>query len=688
MTGKPAKPCRETFQGDEALSRLLAKARSSLTAAEVRAHAAGVAAAPPGADPERWMTVAAPNATAALKAQLAALEADLRARPTGLGVSPAPADRLGGLRAELAARNLDGFVVPLADEHQGEFVPPRAQRLAWLAGFTGSAGVAVVLADRAAVFVDGRYVLQVRDQIDVTLFEPIHSADKTADQWIGETLGAGQKLGYDPWLHAADGVARMRAACDKAGAALVPVETNPVDAVWRDQPPPPLAPAVPHGLDQAGLASAEKRRAVADRLMAEGADAAVLSAPDSLAWLLNMRGGDVPCTPLVLGFAVVHADAKVELFVDGRKITPALRAALDKEVALAEPSGFGPALDTLGAAKRRVLVDPATAPSWAFDRLERAGATIVRAQDPCMLPKACKNDVELRGTRAAHVRDGAALTRFLAWLALEGRNGELKELDAVRALYDFRAPVERFQGVSFETISGAGSNGAIVHYRVTDATNRRITPGELFLIDSGAQYLDGTTDVTRTVYVAAKPGERAPDEARDRFTRVLKGHIAVAMARFPAGTSGQQLDALARLSLWEAGLDYDHGTGHGVGSYLGVHEGPQRIAKQGSAVPLKPGMIVSNEPGYYKTGHYGIRIENLVVVRPAAKQAGGERDLFEFETLTLAPIDRALVEPALMTEAEIAWLDAYHTRVRETLTPLVDGKTKAWLAKATAPLAA
>jgi Xaa-Pro aminopeptidase len=687
MTRKPAKSGRTAYQGDAALGRLLTKAGSPLAVAEVRALAAGVAAAPRGRDPGQWIELVASTAGPALRAQLAALEGEYRAAGNGLAVSPAPAERLAALRGELAVRGLDGFVVPLADEHQGEFVPPRAQRLAWLTGFTGSAGTAVVLADRAAVFVDGRYTLQVRDQIDTTAFAPIHIADKTVEQWLGETLRPGQKLGYDPWLHTADGVGRLRAACERAGAALTAVERNPVDVVWRGQPPPPLAPAVPHPVEFAGTASAEKRRLVAERLEADGAEAAVLTAPDSLAWLLNMRGGDVPCTPLVLGFAIITAAGAVDLFVDGRKLTAPLRAAFDADVTVREPADFGAGLDALGAARRRVLVDPATAASWVFDRLEQAGAGIVRAPAPCALPKACKNEVELAGTQAAHVRDGAALTRFLAWLALEGRNGELKELDAVRALYDMRSGGERFQGVSFETISGAGPNGAIVHYRVSEATNRRIAPGELFLIDSGAQYLDGTTDVTRTIYIAKRPGERAPDEARDRFTRVLKGHIAIATARFPLGTTGQQLDALARTALWTAGLDYDHGTGHGVGSFLGVHEGPQRIAKQGSSVPLKPGMIVSNEPGYYKAGHYGIRIENLVFVRPAFKTAGGERDLLEFETLTLAPIDRALVEPGLMTEGEIAWLDAYHARVRDTLTPLVDGKTAEWLARATEPMA-
>jgi Xaa-Pro aminopeptidase len=654
------------------------------------AHAAvaGVAAAPPAREPERWVETLVPAATPALRAQLLALEKNLRAAANGLGISPAPAERLAALRAEMARRGLDGFVVPLADEHQGEFVALRAQRLAWLTGFTGSAGMAVVFAGRAAIFVDGRYTLQVRDQVDVAAFAPIHSADKTAEQWLGETLEPGHRLGYDPWLHTADGVGRLRGACDKSGATLIAVDDNPIDAVWHGQPPRPLAPAVPHPLEFAGAASADKRRTIAASLASEGVDAAVLTAPDSLAWLLNMRGGDVANTPIALGFAVVHGSGRVELFMDRRKVTAALRTAFDADVALADPPGFAAALDALGAARRRVLVDPATAAAWVFDRLDRAGAKIVRGADPCALPKACKNDVELAGTRAAHIRDGAALTRFLAWLALEGRNGELTELDAVQALYDFRAPGERFQGVSFETISGAGANGAIVHYRVTGASNRRIVPGELFLIDSGAQYLDGTTDVTRTVYIARSARDRAPDEARDRFTRVLRGHIALALARFPVGTSGQQLDALARTALWSAGLDYDHGTGHGVGSYLGVHEGPQRIAKQGSAVALKAGMILSNEPGYYKSGGYGIRIENLVVVRSSPKENAAERELLEFETLTLAPIDRALIEPALMTAEEIAWLDAYHGRVRRTVTPLVDEATAKWLARATARLAA
>jgi Xaa-Pro aminopeptidase len=687
MAAKTTDRGRVQVRREAGLELLLSSSGAGLTAEAAIAAVAGVAAAPPAREPERWVDALVPGATPALRAQLLALEKNCRASATGLGLSPAPAERLAALRAELARRSLDGFVVPLADEHQGEFVALRAQRLAWLTGFTGSAGMAVVLAGRAAVFVDGRYTLQVRDQVDTAAFTPIHTADTSPEQWLGETLGAGQRLGYDPWLHTAEGVARLRAACDKAGAALVAVDDNPLDAVWRDQPPRPLAPAVPHPLEFAGAASADKRRLIAARLAGEGVDAAVLTAPDSLAWLLNMRGGDVANTPIALGFAIVHGSGRVELFMDGRKVTAALRAALDAEVALAEPAAFAGALDALGSAGRRVLADPATAAAWVFDRLERAGATIVRGADPCALPKACKNDVELAGARAAHLRDGAALARFLAWLAREGRNGQPTERDAVRALYDFRAGGEWFQGASFETIAGAGANGAIVHYRVTEATNRRIVPGELFLIDSGGQYLDGTTDVTRTVYIARSARDRAPDEARDRFTRVLRGHIALATARFPAGTSGQQLDALARTALWSAGLDYDHGTGHGVGSYLGVHEGPQRIAKQGSAVALKPGMILSNEPGYYKSGGYGIRIENLVAVRPAPKADGAERDLLEFETLTLAPIDRALVEPALMTAAEIAWLDAYHARVRRTLAPLVDDATAKWLARATAPIA-
>ena len=411
----------------------------------------------------------------------------------------------------------------------------------------------------------------------------------------------------------------------------------------------------------------------------------MLSAPDSIAWLLNIRGSDVPNTPLALSYAILEKSGAVDWFVDPAKISDAVRLHLGDGVTVRPPDAFGPALDGLGAARKTVRIDRGSVSCWIATRLEEAQATLSPGIDPCTLPKACKNDTELAGTRAAHVRDGAALTRFLAWLAAEAPKGGVTEMGAARKLHAFRREVELFRGVSFETIAGAGPDGAIVHYRVTEATDRPLRPGDVFLLDSGGQYEDGTTDVTRTVYIADPSGAPAPAEVRDRNTRVLKGHIAVATARFPSGTTGSQIDALARLPLWQAGLDYDHGTGHGVGSYLGVHEGPQRISKIAGSPPLEPGMIVSNEPGYYKTGAYGIRIENLVVVREETPE-GAERDTLGFETITLAPIDRALIAPDLLTPEERAWLDAYHARVRETLSPLVDAATREWLEAATAPV--
>jgi Xaa-Pro aminopeptidase len=571
--------------------------------------------------------------------------------------------------------------VPRADEHQGEYVPARARRLSWLTGFTGSAGLAVVLPETAAVFVDGRYTLQAEAEVDGALFVRRHLVEQPAADWIGANLKAGQILAYDPWLHTVGEVDRFRAAAEKAGGRLQAVDGNPIDAAWTEQPPPPLAPVVPHELRFAGTSAEEKRRLLAANLVRDQVDTAVITMPDSIAWLLNIRGGDVPHSPLPLSFALLHGDGGVELFIDRRKLVPAVGAHLGNGVTLRDPAEFGPALDRLGAAQRRVQVDPQTAPAWVFERLGSAGATPRRASDPCVLPKACKNAVELDGTRAAHRRDGAALTRFLAWLAREAPKGGLREIAASDRLEAFRREGENFRDLSFDTISGAGANGAIVHYRASPKTEKPLQPGTLYLVDSGAQYLDGTTDVTRTVAIGAPSAEM-----RDRFTRVLKGHIALALSRFPKGTTGSQLDALARHSLWDAGLDFDHGTGHGVGSYLGVHEGPHRISKMPNMQALLPGMIVSDEPGYYKTGAYGIRIENLVVVTPVTV-AGAERELLGFETLTLAPIDRALVEPALMGGAELDWLDAYHARVHREIAPLVDAETRAWLETATAPIA-
>lgn len=591
------------------------------------------------------------------------------------------ADRLAALRAHLATADLDGFIVPHSDEHQNEFLPPRAERLAWLTGFSGSAGMAVVLAGQAAIFVDGRYTLQARAQVEAELYSFHHLIDEPVTGWLDENLNEGTRLGYDPWLHGVRGVDRLRKACDGAGAELVAVDGNPIDAVWTDQPAPPLTPVVAHEIRFAGRASADKRQELAQQLTDNDTAAVVLTQPDSIAWLLNVRGNDVSHTPLPLSFAILNADATVDWFVDPAKVSDALTTHLGNGVSRHAPDRLGKALDRLGKAGSRVQVCPDTAASWVFDRLASAGAEIRRAADPVTLPKAIKNDTELDGTRAAHRRDGAALTRFLAWLAATAPGGAVTEIGAMEKLADFRSAGDLFRELSFGTISGAGSNGAIVHYRVTPETDRPLRPGELYLVDSGAQYLDGTTDVTRTIAIGT-PSE----EMRDRFTRVLKGHIAIAMARFPAGTTGAQLDPFARQFLWQSGLDYDHGTGHGVGSYLGVHEGPQRISKVGTTQALQPGMIVSNEPGYYKEGAYGIRIENLVTVVSVDGIDGAERETLGFETLTLAPIDRVCIEPSLLSQSERAWLDDYHAGVMAEIGPLVDDDTSDWLATVTQPL--
>jgi Xaa-Pro aminopeptidase len=667
------------------LVRLLRDARSSYDLEELERLIEGVLAAPAEVGTGWHMLVADPI-TSDLADALEALQA-ARAEVYRNGLSTQDfaelprAVRLGRLRQQLVSQGLDGFIVPRADEHQGEYVPPRGQRLAWLTGFTGSAGAAIVLRDRAALFVDGRYTLQAAAQVDTQVFEIHHLIDEPPERWIGTALTAGAVLGYDPWLHTPNDVERLRAATEKVGASLRAVPENPLDKVWSGRPAAPIAPVVAHPDRFAGESAQSKRIRIGRGLAEDGAAAAVLTMPESIAWLLNIRGGDVPHTPLPLSFAILRQDGSVTLFVDGRKLAPGIERHLGNGVTIMPPEALGPALDALAAEGGRVQVDPATAASWIFDRLQAAHADIHRAADPCLLLKACKNSVEIDGTRAAHRRDGAALTRFLAWLAREAPKGGLGEIAASDRLEAMRREGEHFRDLSFPTISGAGSNGAIVHYRAMPETEKHLQPGTLYLLDSGAQYLDGTTDVTRTVSI----GEPTR-EMRDRFTRVLKGHIALALARFPKGTTGTQLDAFARRALWQKGLDYDHGTGHGVGSYLGVHEGPQRISKAPNGQALLPGMIVSNEPGYYKTGAYGIRIENLVLVQPATDDAT-EREMLGFETLTLAPIDRNLIDASLLDEDEIAWLNGYHKRVHETLTPLVDAETACWLANATTPIA-
>jgi Xaa-Pro aminopeptidase len=593
----------------------------------------------------------------------------------------AAAERVGALRAELKRRGLDGFIVPRADRHQNEYVPACEERLAWLTGFSGSAGVAVVLADRAVLFVDGRYTLQAREQVDAAIFSVEHLIDRPPDAWLEANLAAGARLGYDPWLHTVEAAEKLAKACAAAGATLVPADTNPIDAIWSDRPAPPLGPVVLHDLRFAGEEAAAKLARIGAEVAKARAEALVVSDPHAVAWAFNIRGADVAHTPLPLSFALVPKDGRPTLYVDGRKLANAVRHRLEELADVREPAALVPELAALGAAGKTVRLDQATAADALARTVTDAGGKVSRGSDPIALMKAVKNAVEIEGARAAHHRDGAAVARFLAWFDREAPGG-LTEIDAVAALESFRRDTGLLKDVSFPTIAGSGPNGAIVHYRVTRASNRRINAGELFLVDSGAQYEDGTTDITRTVAVGTPSAEM-----RERFTRVLKGHIALARAVFPDGTTGAQLDTLARQYLWAAGLDFDHGTGHGVGSYLSVHEGPARISKLGTPA-LKRGMILSNEPGYYRTGAYGIRIENLVLVVTAPAVAGAEKELNAFEILTLVPIDRRLITAALLEPVEIRWLDDYHARVAATLRPLVDAETQAWLAAATRPVGA
>jgi Xaa-Pro aminopeptidase len=596
------------------------------------------------------------------------------------GEPAASAPRVAALRAELAKRGLDGFIVPRADRFQNEYVPPCAERLAWLTGFTGSAGLAIVLKDRAVVFVDGRYLVQVGEEIDSAIFTVEHLVEQPPTLWIETHLPAEAKLGYSPWLHTLEGAERLAKACAAARASLIAVEDNPIDAVWTERPQPPLGAVVPHDLRYSGEAAADKIARLRAELAKSSADTLMISDPQSLSWLFNMRGNDVPHTPVVLACALVPKDGRPALYVDLRKLGNDMRARLEELAELRANAAFERDLAALGKAHRTVRLDPSGCAEAIARLIVDNGGAIMRGSDPIAPMKAIKNATEIAGARAAQQRDGAAVAKFLAWFDREAPRGSLTEIDAVEAIESFRRDSGLLKDVSFPTIAGAGPDGAIVHYRVSRKSNRRIVAGELFLVDSGGQYEDGTTDITRTIAV----GPPAADMRRN-FSLVLKGHIALARAVFPDGTTGAQLDTLARQYLWQAGLDFDHGTGHGVGSYLSVHEGPARISKLGSAA-LKRGMILSNEPGYYRTGDYGIRIENLILVTEAAAVAGAEKPLNAFETLTLVPIDTRLVDPAMLNADEIAWLNAYHVRVRDTLGPLVDVGTRAWLITATAPL--
>ena len=585
------------------------------------------------------------------------------------------------IRQAMKAQGLDGFLVPHEDEHQNEYLPAANDRLAWASGFTGSAGAAVILQDKAAVFVDGRYTLQVRDQVDQTVFEIRDLVEGGVPAFIETATRAGQVIGYDPRLHAPDALDRIKAAATRSGAQLKAVAENPLDAAWGEtRPAQPVAPVVPHPLDYSGEDSSAKRSRIAAILTDKGAEAAVLTAPATMAWLFNIRGGDVIRSPLPLSQAILNSDGTARVFLDPAKVTPDLNAWLGNEVRLETPADLPAALNELKG--KSVLIDPAQSSAWYFDALSAAGAQIVRDEDPCTLPRACKNAVEIEGSRRAHVRDGVALSRFLHWVATEAQTSLPDEVEVVSRLEAFREATGALKDLSFDTIAGAASNGAIVHYRPTERLNKRTESGSLLLVDSGGQYLDGTTDVTRTMAIGTPSREMC-----ERFTLVLKGHLALTAIRFPVGTTGSALDVLARAPLWAQGLDYDHGTGHGVGSYLGVHEGPHRIAKMPNFVALRPGMIVSNEPGYYKEGAYGIRIENLQYVTEAAPIAGGERPMLGFEALTLAPIDRRLILAELLTPAERAQLDAYHARVLAEVGPGVPADVLPWLQDACAPIA-
>ena len=593
--------------------------------------------------------------------------------------------RLSALREELKKRGLDGFVVPISDEHMSEYIGGYAQRLAWLTGFGGSAGTAVVLADKAAIFTDGRYTVQVREQVDGKLFDYQSVPATSPAKWLGENAPEGAKIGYDAWLHSKGWAEAAAKALEKKHAELVPVDGNPIDAVWADRPEPSNAPALVHDDSRSGRSSADKRAEVADWLKAEGYDAAVISALDSVAWLLNIRGQDVERTPVALSYVIAHADGTAELFIGEDKVTPELTQHLGNAVSIRPRGVFEDALGELEG--KTVAVDPNYGVAAIFHALEGAGAKPVAVRDPTILPRAVKNPVEQAGQRAAQARDGAAIARYLHWLSVEGPKGGLDELSAAAKLREFRDASDILRDLSFDTISAAGPHAALPHYRVDEDSNIPIAPSSIYLCDSGGQYLDGTTDITRTVWIG--PGDPSAEQ-KDRNTRVLKGHIALARAVFPQGTVGGQLDALARQFLWQAGIDYAHGTGHGVGSFLSVHEGPQRIAKitgaqAGSDQELLPGMILSNEPGYYKEGAYGIRIENLVLVEKREID-GAEGEYLGFETLTFAPIDRALVDVSLLTPEERVWWNDYHAKVRDVLAPQLEGDVLAWLEEACRPL--
>lgn len=586
-------------------------------------------------------------------------------------------ERLKSLRTILEEKQVSGFLIPRTDAHQGEYVGPHTERLFYIAGFTGSAGTAIVLKEKAAIFVDGRYILQAKQECDEDLFEIYLSPEKAPLTWLEENLEKGDILAYDPWLMTGQGLERFEKSARSAGATLRSTE-NLVDIVWRDRPAIPRTPLRIHPLAYAGKSHHDKIREIVTELKKKQVDACLLTMSESVNWLFNIRGDDLSYIPINFSFAIVHQDGTADLFIDPSKVGEMARKHLGPQVHFHAYDTFLGKVSDLAREKKTIWLDPATAPVLLSQTIEQEGGTVLLREDPTLLPKACKNKAELDHMRDVHIRDGAALTDFLAWISREAPSGQVDELQAAEKLESFRKKQHLYRTPSFPTISGSGPHGAIVHYRVNEETNRRIQRDDIYLSDSGGQYEDGTTDVTRTIAIG-----RTTPEQRDRFTRVLKGHIALATVRFPQGTSGSQLDMLGRRFLWEAGIDYAHGTGHGVGAALSVHEGPQRISNIPNTVALQPGMILSNEPGYYKEGAYGIRIENLVIIIPIESIEGAEREMLGFETITLAPIDLNLIDSSLLTVDEKNWLNAYHKRVENALTSLVHEETREWLREAT-----
>ncbi|WP_413154597.1 aminopeptidase P family protein [Bartonella sp. cb54] len=593
-------------------------------------------------------------------------------------------ERISSLRKELDRLGLDGFLVPRADEHQGEYVPPHAQRLSWLTGFTGSSGIALILKNKAIIFTDGRYKLQVRQQTDPHIFDYEDLVTCPLSRWFEENK---QKLsiGFDPWLHtiAATDILRKALEC-KAGGKLVAIHPNPIDLIWHEQPKLPQSALSIHPLQYAGCNTDEKLALIRKNIQQANANAFIFTDPSSIAWTFNIRGNDVSNTPFALCFALIPIKEVPALFIDSKKLGEEQKQYLENYAKLYEPEQLITKIKDYVQKRTVFALDPRLTCEKLRAIIEEEGGSFTTLTDPAALPRAIKNTTELNGARKAHLRDGVALTRFFAWLDKQAL-GTLNEISAAQKLEELRIMTakemgEKLADLSFDTISAAGANGAIVHYRVTTQTNKQMNAGELYLVDSGGQYRDGTTDVTRTVAIG-----NVGEEEKHCFTLVLKGMIALSTARFPKGTRGQDIDVLARIALWKAGFDYAHGTGHGVGSYLSVHEGPQNLSRHGNQ-ELIPGMIISNEPGYYREGAFGIRIENLMVVQSAQKINGGDIEMLSFETLTNCPIDRRLILPELLTLQEKQWLNDYHAHVYHINAPYLNEEDKKWAREATLPL--